>query len=362
MDSIVFSNLKQRPTRTAVSILGVALGVILVMVNSGLVVGMQKDRGKRESNTGADIVFTREFSLTTSSLTLPSQYGPRLERIPGVAFTTPIARYIKDSKSGIGFEILEGIDYPSYARMSGITIVQGRPLTEEMDVIVDERYAQNKKVGVGSEVELFNRTFRIAGIYAPESGGRIKVGLAAMQNVLRSPERCSQILVKCAPGETPDTVVARINAELPGNQVLSMGDLQVVYDRGIPAFNTFLKIVVGLSVIVSLLVILLAMYTTIAERTREIGILKSLGASRGFIIKTIEQEALMLCLAGIILGYAGAFAIQAGLTRFTSLVVSIEPRWMLYTAVIGIISGLLGALYPALRAAAKDPVQALSYE
>ena len=74
MDSLVVSNVQQRPTRTAVSILGVALGVVLVLIFVGLVNGMQHSRAQRDSNVGADIMFCREFSLTTTSLSLPTQY------------------------------------------------------------------------------------------------------------------------------------------------------------------------------------------------------------------------------------------------------------------------------------------------
>jgi putative ABC transport system permease protein len=143
---------------------------------------------------------------------------------------------------------------------------------------------------------------------------------------------------------------------------MPMEDLLQLYENGIPAFNQFLKVVVGLAIIVSLLVVLLAMYTTITERTREIGILKSLGASKAFIIREIEQEALLICALGVVVGFLFSFLLKVGITKFTSLQVELEPRWMLYAALIGLSSGLLGALYPALRAANQDPVDALSYE
>ncbi|MBX7221107.1 MAG: ABC transporter permease [Blastocatellia bacterium] len=362
MDSLVVANVKQRPTRTAVSIIGVALGVVLVMMFAGLVNGMQNDRKTRESSVGADLMFYRDFSLTTTSLTLPTQYVPKLQEVPGVGLVSPVGQYLKETKTGIGFEILEGIDFPTYSQMSGIHIQQGQPLTEDLDVIVDEVYARQKKVTVGSTVDIFSRKFRIAGIFSPPSGSRIKIKLSSLQQILSSPDRCTMIYLKCAKGESTATVAARINQALPDNKLMPLEDLKQLYEKGIPAFNTFLKVVIGLAVIVSLLVILLAMYTTIMERTREIGILKSMGASKGFIVRVIEQEALLICISGVLLGYAAAFMLKIGIMRFTSLQVELEPRWMLYAALIGIGSGLLGALYPAVRAANQDAVKALSYE
>src|SRR6185369_16989255 len=117
--------------------------------------------------------------------------------------------------------------------------------------------------------------------------------------------------------------------------------------------------VIGLALVISTLVILLAMYTTIIERTREIGILKSLGASKRFIVMTIEREAAIISALGVVFGFfvavIGKFAIEAT----TRLKIDLQPKWLLIAALIGILGGLLGALYPALRAANLDPVEAI---
>ena len=220
MDSLVVSNVQQRPTRTAVSILGVALGVVLVLIFVGLVNGMQHSRAQRDSNVGADIMFCREFSLSPTSLPLPTQYQAELNKVPGVTVTTPVGQYLKESKNGIGFEVLEGIDFPSYAKMSGITMKVGQPLQNELDVIVDEDYAKHKKVTVGSEIELFNRKFKVSGIYQPESGARIKINLASMQKILSSPERCTVIYVKGTGSESQASLAKKIDTALPGNKIM----------------------------------------------------------------------------------------------------------------------------------------------
>jgi putative ABC transport system permease protein len=109
-------------------------------------------------------------------------------------------------------------------------------------------------------------------------------------------------------------------------------------------------------------VILLAMYTTITERTREIGILKSLGASKSYIVTTIEREAVTISLIGVVVGTVLALAAGWLIERFTTLQLEFHWTWILRAALIGIAAGAVGALYPALRAANQDPVKALSYE
>jgi putative ABC transport system permease protein len=123
-----------------------------------------------------------------------------------------------------------------------------------------------------------------------------------------------------------------------------------------------LRALVGLAAIVSALVVMLAMYTTITERTREIGVLKALGASRGFIVSLIEQEAFLISLIGLIVGFAVSLAAGYLIHRAYGLMFEYGWHWALVAAAIGVGGGLLGALYPAVRAASLDAVTALSYE
>jgi putative ABC transport system permease protein len=114
--------------------------------------------------------------------------------------------------------------------------------------------------------------------------------------------------------------------------------------------------------VVSSLVILLAMYTTITERTREIGILKSLGASKAYIIGVIEKEAVAISAIGVVAGIVVALIAAFGIERATTLRLEFHWTWILRAALIGLSAGVIGALYPALRAANQEAVKALSYE
>jgi putative ABC transport system permease protein len=105
------------------------------------------------------------------------------------------------------------------------------------------------------------------------------------------------------------------------------------------------------------------MYTTIIERTREIGILKSLGASKGYIIAVILREAGLLSVVGIMVGYGvAAVARKAILAKFPTLSIELTMEWAAYAALLALAGSILGAFYPALRAAQLDPVDALAYE
>jgi len=127
--------------------------------------------------------------------------------------------------------------------------------------------------------------------------------------------------------------------------------------------DAFVTSLISVAVAIGFLVIFLSMYTTITERTREIGILKSLGASKGYIIGIILREAALLCGAGIVGGYGGTlFAKKVILTQFPTLSVELTPEWWLWAALLALVGTLMGAFYPALRAARLDPIDALAYE
>jgi putative ABC transport system permease protein len=135
-----------------------------------------------------------------------------------------------------------------------------------------------------------------------------------------------------------------------------------LYSQGLAPVEIFLDVVIGLSLVISVHVILLAMYTTIIERTREIGILKSLGASKRFIVVTIEKEAALISAMGVLLGFIAAVAGKLWLEANTRLMVDLEIKWLVIAALIGVLGGIVGAIYPALRAANLDPVEAISYD
>jgi len=365
MDSLIISNIRQRPTRTLVSVTGVALGVVLVILNMALVRGMLNDRLRRERGIGAEIQFAR-FSSTiwspSSVLPLDARYADRLATIPGVQIVSPVARFVQSGNSGIGLEQVDGIDFQGYAAISGLRVVQGRVFQADDEVIIDEKKAHDSKAKVGDEIQVFGRKMKVAGIYAPESGARIKVSLEAMQRAQSAPNKCTFILVKCVNPDQQAEVQQRINTTLPGNQVVLTRDLVTGFNRAVPGLDGFVKAILALSTIVSTLVILLAMYTTITERTREIGVLKSLGASKRYIVIVIEKEAMAISLIGVVAGVIAAFTAGWGIERATSLQLEYRWTWVLVAVLIGLVAGVVGSLYPAVRAANLDPVKALAYE
>jgi putative ABC transport system permease protein len=365
MDNLVLSNIRQRPTRTLISTSGVALGVILVLLNTGLARGILNDRIRREQGVGAEIQFYRMGGgtlSTSNAMPLDVRYADRLKKIPGVRIVSPVAHYVQNGNTGLGFEMVDAIELDTYSAISNLRIVEGRAFQADGEVIIDEFKAKKGKIGLGDEIQVFGNKMKVAGIYSPEIGSRIKMSLGALQRALSQENKCFGILIKVDGGVAPEEVARRIDAELPKNQVLLTHDIGLNFGGQIPGFQGFIRAIMGLSMVVSTLVILLAMYTTITERTREIGILKSLGASKTYIISVIEKEAVAISLIGVVAGLVVSQVAAFGIERATTLKLEFHWTWILAATLIGLGAGVIGALYPAVRAANQDAVKALSYE
>jgi putative ABC transport system permease protein len=365
MDNLVLSNMTHRPARTFVSVLGVGVGVLLVVFTVGLAHGILRERGRRESEVGAEIMM-RAAGTTgmngTQRFTLPVARADEVQKIAGVRATAAVGQNTDTSDTGFGLRVIDGIEFERYARLSGIHIVEGRALQGGDEAIVDPVWKAEHKAKVGDRVRIFGRDFEIVGVYEPPGGGRIKIPLTTMEEQVGSSGFCTAILVSCANPAEQEAVAARIHEAFPDDQIIFTRDLPELYATGVPALNVFIDVVVGVAAVISLLVILLAMYTTVTERTRQIGVLKSLGMSSSGVAWIIEQEALVVSILGVLFGFALTLAARFVVMRTTSLTVDIEPRWLLVSLLIGLLGGTIGALYPALRAARQDAVEALSYE
>lgn len=374
MDSLVLSNMSHRPARTIVSVFGIGIGVLLIVFTVGLAHGVLRERGRRESNIGAEIMVRASgtFSMSGSQpFALPVSRAGELAKVQGVRAAVPIGQNLVSSDRGFGSRLVDGIPFDEYAAITNLTIKEGTAFTPcaassppecKDQAIVDTTWQSDRQASVGSTVQLYDRPFRIVGIYEPPGGGRIKIPLSTMQEQLGGEDHCTAVLVACENPAEQNAVAERIRQQFPTDQIILTRNLPELYASSVPALNIFIKVVVAIASAISMLVILLAMYTTVTERTRQIGILKALGMSNGTIAWVIEKEAILVSLLGVLTGILLTLLVRFAVMRTTSLVVEIEPRWIIVAFAVGLVGGTIGALYPALRAARQDAVEALGYE
>lgn len=367
MDNLVLSNITHRPARTFVSVLGVAVGVLLIVFTVGLANGVLRERGRREAGVGAEIMLRATGTMGLSGAQpfgIEATRAEEIARVEGVREAVAVGLNTVESDRGFGMRVIDGVPFEQYARLSGLRMIEGRGFSESGDeAIIDSHWKGERNAKVGDTVRLYAREFTIVGVYEPPGGGRIKIPLRTMQEQVGAEGRATSILVGVNDPTKQEEVAARIAQTFPDEfQIIFMRDLPELYTTSVPALNVFISVIVGVAAAISMLVILLAMYTTVTERTRQIGILKSLGMSNVKIAWVIEQEALIVSVLGVALGVLLTLGARALVMGTTSLTVDIEPRWLLIALGIGLAGGTIGALYPAIRAARQDAVEALSYE
>jgi putative ABC transport system permease protein len=291
--------------------------------------------------------------------------GRIVSQVPHIDIVSPV--FWQMINNGGSLEVIYGIDLATYGKLgNGFTYLEGGGFQGSNDVIVDDKYASDKHSKIGDTVELLNHKFRICGIVEHGKGARRFVPLATMQDLIGAPDKASLLYVRLDDPKYTDDVVKAIKA-VPGMETYVVHStaefLSLMTPDHLPGFNLFIKIVVGISMVIGFMVIFQSMYTAVMERTREIGILKSMGASRMYILRVILRETLLLAVGGIVLGIGISYLAKFALVhRFHLVPMLLTGDWILRATAIALLGALLGAIYPAIKAARKDPIEALAYE
>jgi putative ABC transport system permease protein len=364
MDSLTTANIRSRPTRTLISILAVALGVVIMLVLGGIATGTLEDYLGRTIGMGADFILQptdASVFYALSDATLNIKLKDKILEVPGVAAVTPVISKFTLAE----FSLIFGIDMESYKQFKGrLQIISGTESLKDSEAIVDELYANAKKLAPGMSLTILDHKFTVSGICRAGSVVRIYVPLETLQKINGTPDKVTIMFIKAAPGADVNEVFQNLRGRYPGLAIVRASDPSLLLaDTQLPLFQELRITIVLVSMLLSFMVILLAMYTTIFERTREIGILKSLGASRGFIVGMILKESVMICCLGALLGIGVSEMIRKIIiSGFPTLQVAMSFDDIIQGLILGLLAGTLGSLYPAYKAARMDPVKALSYE
>jgi len=365
MGELVVRNLLHRPLRTVVGVMAVAVEVALVVLIVGLTSGLLTETAKRIEGIGADIMLqppAASIFLGFSGSPMPIKIGDKLAQM---RYVQAVAPALLQFNSTGGVEVIYGIDSESFRAVSGgFVFLQGHDIEGPDDLLVDDWAAKAKHLKVGDTYNLLNHDWHVVAIIEHGKGARLFVPISTLQDLVGAHDKASIFLLKCTRPEHTDDVMDEIRAVLPGYTVRPLKDfLSLMTSTNIPGLETFIHAMISLAIAIGLLVIFLTMYTTVIERTRDIGVLKSLGATRSFIVRALLTESAALCVFGIAAGVGLSYAVRAAfLAGFPTLSILITTEWVLRAAGIALTGAIIGASYPAWVASRKDPVEALSYD
>jgi putative ABC transport system permease protein len=339
MNKLIFANLLHRPVRSVISVLAVAIEVIMILSIVGIFMGMLND-------------------------TKQDKFVEVLRKLPHVAVASPVIQKLNTAGK---IEVLYGIEYPSFNALKPFVFVSGGPFQGPNDAIIDD-IAAGADGGhlVGGPITIMDRSFRIAGIVEHGKGGRKMLTIEKMGELMGSEGKASLFYIKCDDPANDKAVIEEIHSTrgLEDYPVETVDEwLAEMTPEKLPGFNIALDVVTFIAVVVGFLAIFQSMYTAVLERTREIGILKSMGASKPSIVGMVLRETAVMALAGVLLGIAGTFGIKLLMAHlFPMQHFEITGLWIAKGSAIAFAGAICGALYPAWMAARKDPIDALAYE
>lgn len=366
MNKLIFANLLRRPMRSVISVLAVAIEVIMILSIVAIFMGMLNDQKARTNGIGADLMMRPSHASIMTGISgapIPIKDAIAVRPLPHVAVVSPAITQFNTSPDDFG--VIYGIDYDSFNALRPFVFLSGGRFQGPNDVIVDDVFAGTKH-HVGETIKVMDRPFRICGIVESGKGGRKMVPINTMGDLIGAPGRASLFYIKSDDPANEQAIIQEIHSVrgLEDFPVQTMDEwLSQMTPEKLPGFNQALDVVTGIAVVIGFLVIFQSMYTAVLERTREIGILKSMGASKMAIVGVVLRESGVLAIAGVIVGIAGTFGVRLIMARFFPTThFEITARWIGQGALIALVGSILGALYPAWIAARKDPIEALAYE
>jgi putative ABC transport system permease protein len=358
MNKMVVSNLVHRPTRSLVTISAIALEVTMILMVVALFYGLLNGSRDSQKGVGADLLVQPPGAAALAGMSgapIPIKVGDVLRKVPHVAVAAPVIWAFSQKP----LEIVYGIDLATYDQLSpSFQYFSGGPFQGPNDVIVDDYFATMNHKKVGDMIEVLNNPFRICGIVPHGKGGRKFLRLDTMQALISAENRASVFYVKLDSPANLESSTAAIQ-QIPGMEkyaVRSMTEyLSMMTPDNLPGFDLAIRIVIGVAVVIGFLVIFQSMYTAVMERTREIGILKSMGASKWYIVNVVLRETILISVVGIVAGILISMA--------TRRVIMFEkPVLRLFWSNAWVLRATVIAMYPAFKAAQRDPIDALAYE
>ena len=334
--------------------------MILTLV--GLSQGITGDSATRSRGTGADILVRPPNSslFSMGGVNMPEKVVDVVRAQPHVSLATGTLI----QSVGPLFTSIAGIHLDEFNALSGgFRYLEGGPFKGPHEILVDDVQARTEHLHPGSVVN-YGKEFRIAGVVESGKLSRMFGQIEPLQDEYSQTGKISVCWVKVDDPANIPAVVSALEQKLIDYKIIPMEEMtSLMSPDNLPIVRNFTKVVIAIAVIVGFLVVFLSMYTAVLERTREIGILKAMGASPGYILGILIRETILLAIIGAIAGILMTYGAQFLMKSFApTLPMIIVKAWWPRASAIALVGCLIGAIYPGLKAAKQDALEALAYD
>jgi len=403
--AIALDSLKANKVRAALTILGVAIGVTVVIAMASAITGINQSITNILESAGPKTFFVHRYFSGGLTVSDGSDELSPWRRMPWLTVeeaelirNLPTVKDVNIGEYTNGPVTFEGVELksvavagmsPSWNQVNGGDILAGRNFTPmeyaagARVVIINDKLAESLFPGrdaVGKRIKIFGQPFEVIGLHAEAASlfsnadePRLAVPHTTFTKVADYEKGWMEIAVLPTEVATIQETQDQVAAALRTKRGLRPGDPDnfaiVTQDRVLDTFNkitaAFFVVMIALSS-VGLMVggvgVVAIMMISVTERTREIGVRKALGATRREIMFQFLVEAATLTLVGCMVGMALGGLIAWGIRSFTPIPATVPLLSVVAAVVASILTGVLFGLYPANKASRMDPVEALRYE
>lgn len=363
----ILKNPFRRKNSAILAIVGIAIGIIVIVALGGITDGLVNTFEDTIHAGGADFSISGKETGDSAygTNTIDANWTDKIANVTGVEEAYPI--YVVLTSVGDDYmNTLIGID-PNGTTLADISMKEGRIMKDnESEAILGEIYADDNDYNVGDTIKIDGEEFEIVGIY--ETGdqnmaGGVFTSISKVGDLMNDDDSISNIYVKVKKGEDPQAVADRID-KMYGDDIATitsvmemqqMGDMLNMLQASTWAISLLAIVVGGLGIINTMLM-------SVFERTREIGVLKAVGWSNKKILTMIVGESLVITIVSAIIGSIIGFAACTLLGPQMGIDPLFTPKIFIQAFGIAIVVGIIGGLYPAIKAVKLPPTEALRYE